>query len=110
MGDTVAGLAVVGVWGLVRSAMAEHPDAGLVLLDDDGRPESAEVLGAALATGEKELALRAGAVLVPRLRPVPRGLELPAGSEAWRLEWAAGGDLDDVRAVPAPTPSGPGCP
>ncbi|CDR02712.1 modular polyketide synthase [Streptomyces iranensis] len=101
-GDTVAGLPGSGVWGLVRSAMAEHPDAGLALLDDDGRPESAEIVGAALATGEKELALRAGAVLVPRLRPVPVGLELPAGPEAWRLEWAEGGDLDKVRAVPAP--------
>ncbi|MGV9856945.1 SDR family NAD(P)-dependent oxidoreductase, partial [Streptomyces sp. NPDC003442] len=78
------------------------PDAGLALLDDDGRPESAESLSAALATGERELALRAGAVLVPRLRPVPAGLELPAGPEAWRLEWAEGGDLDKVRAVPAP--------
>ncbi|MBL1120619.1 SDR family NAD(P)-dependent oxidoreductase, partial [Streptomyces sp. 110] len=101
-GDTVAGLSASGVWGLVRSAMAEHPDAGLALLDDDGRPESAESLSAALATGERELALRAGAVLVPRLRPVPAGLELPAGPEAWRLEWAEGGDLDKVRAVPAP--------
>ena len=52
--------------------------------------------------GEKEMALRAGAVLVPRLRPVPSGLELPAGPGAWRLEWGADGDLDEVRAVPAP--------
>ncbi|AGP59479.1 hypothetical protein M271_40500, partial [Streptomyces rapamycinicus NRRL 5491] len=101
-GDTVAGLTGSGVWGLVRSAMAEHPDAGLALLDDDGRPESAETVGAALATGEKELALRTGAALVPRLRPVPAVLELPTGPEAWRLEWADGGDLDTVRAVPAP--------
>ncbi|MGV9856085.1 SDR family NAD(P)-dependent oxidoreductase, partial [Streptomyces sp. NPDC003442] len=101
-GDTVAGLTGSGVWGLVRSAMAEYPDAGLVLLDDDGRPESAEAVAAALATGERELALRAGAVLVPRLRPVPGGLDLPQGPGAWRLEWAAGGDLDGVRAVAAP--------
>ncbi|CDR02704.1 Beta-ketoacyl synthase [Streptomyces iranensis] len=101
-GDTVAGLPGSGVWGLVRSAMAEHPDAGLALLDDDGRPESAEIVGAALATGEKELALRTGAVLVPRLRPVPAVPELPTGPEAWRLEWGPDGDLDDVRAVSAP--------
>ncbi|CDR02723.1 modular polyketide synthase [Streptomyces iranensis] len=101
-GDTVAGLESSGIWGLVRSAQSEHPDAGLVLLDDDGRSESDAVVAPALATGEKELALRAGAVLVPRLRPVPAGLEAPVGPEAWRLEWAAGGDLDGVRAVPAP--------
>ncbi|MGV9856846.1 beta-ketoacyl synthase N-terminal-like domain-containing protein, partial [Streptomyces sp. NPDC003442] len=101
-GDMVAGLESSGVWGLVRSAQSEHPDAGLVLLDDDGGPESAESLSAALATGEKEIALRAGAALVPRLRAISGGLELPAGPGAWRLEWAAGGDLDGVRAVPAP--------
>ncbi|WP_349345055.1 SDR family NAD(P)-dependent oxidoreductase [Streptomyces rapamycinicus] len=101
-GDTVAGLESSGIWGLVRSARSEHPDVGLVLLDDDGRSESDAVVAPALATGEKELALRAGAVLVPRLRPVPAGLEPPSGPEAWRLEWAAGGDLDGVRAVPAP--------
>ncbi|WP_262703342.1 MULTISPECIES: type I polyketide synthase [Streptomyces] len=101
-GDTVAGLESSGIWGLVRSAQSEHPDVGLVLLDDDGRSESDAVVAPALATGEKELALRAGAVLVPRLRPVPAGLEVPFGTEAWRLEWAAGGDLDGVRAVPAP--------
>ncbi|MBL1120618.1 SDR family NAD(P)-dependent oxidoreductase, partial [Streptomyces sp. 110] len=100
-GDMVAGLESSGVWGLVRSAQSEHPDAGLVLLDDGG-PESAESLSAALATGEKEIALRAGAALVPRLRAISDGLELPAGPGAWRLEWAAGGDLDGVRAVPAP--------
>ncbi|MGV9855988.1 SDR family NAD(P)-dependent oxidoreductase [Streptomyces sp. NPDC003442] len=101
-GDTVAGLESSGIWGLVRSARSEHPDVGLVLLDDDGRSESDAVVAPALATGEKELALRAGAVLVPRLRPLPADLEVPFGPEAWRLEWAAGGDLDEVRAVPAP--------
>ncbi|CDR02738.1 modular polyketide synthase [Streptomyces iranensis] len=48
-GDTVAGLTGSGVWGLVRSAMAEHPDAGLALLDDDGRPESSTGAGRAVA-------------------------------------------------------------
>ncbi|CDR02708.1 Acyl transferase [Streptomyces iranensis] len=72
-GDTVAGLASAGIWGLARSAQSEHPDAGLMLLDDDGRPESDAVVATALATGEKELALRDGAVLVPRLRRAASG-------------------------------------
>ncbi|MET9730406.1 KR domain-containing protein, partial [Streptomyces sp. NPDC006458] len=69
------------VWGLVRAAQAEHPDR-LVLLDIDDTPASRQTLTAALASGESELALRGGEVLVPRLvkatgaagpRPEPAG-------------------------------------
>ncbi|MEV5538177.1 type I polyketide synthase [Saccharopolyspora shandongensis] len=53
-------------WGLVRSAQSEHADR-LVLLDIDATDASHAVLGAAVATGEPQLAVRAGAVHVPRL-------------------------------------------
>ncbi|HEY8980679.1 MAG TPA: type I polyketide synthase, partial [Streptomyces sp.] len=58
------------VWGLLRSAQTEHPGRfTLVDLDDD--PESAAALPAALATGEPQLAIRAGRLNAPRLtRPV----------------------------------------
>ncbi|GAA5202315.1 hypothetical protein GCM10023322_84090 [Rugosimonospora acidiphila] len=59
--DPVAG----AVWGLVRSAQSEHPGR-FVLADVDG-PESIDALPAAVASGEPELAIRAGAVLAPRL-------------------------------------------
>ncbi|MEV6802935.1 SDR family NAD(P)-dependent oxidoreductase, partial [Micromonospora rifamycinica] len=71
--------------GLVRSAQSEHPGR-FVLVDLDDEPESAVVLAAALSTGEPEMAIRSGTVLVPRLarRPVsaePAGLRLdPEGT------------------------------
>ncbi|HWM07203.1 MAG TPA: SDR family NAD(P)-dependent oxidoreductase [Actinophytocola sp.] len=62
-GEDLAGAAV---WGLVRSAQTEHPDR-FTLVDLDGTDESEQALPAALAGGEPQLAIRAGAVTVPRL-------------------------------------------
>ncbi|WP_376697806.1 SDR family NAD(P)-dependent oxidoreductase [Streptomyces eurocidicus] len=73
-----AGTALAPVRGLVRAAQAEHPDR-FVLIETDGAAESADALptalGHALATGEPELAVRAGALSVARLArvPVPHG-------------------------------------
>jgi thioesterase domain-containing protein len=64
-------LAAAAVLGLVRSAQSENPDR-ITLVDLDDRPESARLLPAAVAGGEPQLAIRAGAVSVPRLvRAVP---------------------------------------
>ncbi|MBM7443062.1 type I polyketide synthase [Streptomyces sp. HB132] len=65
-GDGVAGLATAPVWGLVRSAQAEHPDR-FVLVDSDDSEASWQALPAALSLPETQLALRDGAVLLPRL-------------------------------------------
>ncbi|WP_432765771.1 SDR family NAD(P)-dependent oxidoreductase [Nocardia cyriacigeorgica] len=54
------------VWGLVRSAQFESPDR-FVLLDADAEP-SAELIAAAVDSAETQLVLRAGGLLVPRLR------------------------------------------
>jgi len=54
------------VWGLVRSAQLEEPGR-FVLLDLDDQTESGAALPRALATGEPQLAIRAGAASVPRL-------------------------------------------
>ncbi|HYQ67784.1 SDR family NAD(P)-dependent oxidoreductase [Actinophytocola sp.] len=59
-------LAGAAVWGLVRSAQTEHPDR-FVLVETDGTEESERALPAALATGEAQLAIRAGALSVPRI-------------------------------------------
>ncbi|WP_055526543.1 type I polyketide synthase [Streptomyces graminilatus] len=60
--------ACAAVWGLVRSAQAEHPGR-FVLLDGEG-PGSAAPLPADLTgTDEPQLALRDGRLLVPRLVP-----------------------------------------
>ncbi|MEU9508927.1 type I polyketide synthase [Micromonospora sp. NPDC048170] len=67
------------VWGLLRTAQLEHPGrCQLVDLDDD--PDSAATLAAAIASGEPQLAVRAGQVRTPRLGRVPAGVEpLPGG-------------------------------
>ncbi|WUK49811.1 SDR family NAD(P)-dependent oxidoreductase [Micromonospora zamorensis] len=52
------------VWGLVRSAQNEHPDR-FVLIDAD--EDGPSLLGAALATGEPQIAVRGDGLLVPRL-------------------------------------------
>ncbi|MDQ0841389.1 acyl transferase domain-containing protein/short-subunit dehydrogenase/acyl carrier protein [Streptomyces sp. V1I6] len=64
--EDVADLAHAAVWGLVRSAQAEHPDR-LVLVDLDGEDASCRALPAALDTDETQLAVRDGVVLAPRL-------------------------------------------
>ncbi|MFI0411703.1 SDR family NAD(P)-dependent oxidoreductase [Actinomadura sp. 3N508] len=74
-GDVALGQA--SIWGLCRSAQTEHPER-IVLLDTDDHTDSVQNLEAALATGEAQLALRAGRVLTPRLvsaaRPTPASL------------------------------------
>ncbi len=61
--------AAASIWGLVRSAQAEHPGRFL-LIDTDGSEASGAVLAQALAQSlEPQLALREGTALVPRLRP-----------------------------------------
>jgi len=62
----VPDLAASVVWGLLRSAQAERPGA-FVLVDGDGTDVSEAALGTALASGEPQLAIRAGRVLAPRL-------------------------------------------
>ncbi|KAA2257253.1 SDR family NAD(P)-dependent oxidoreductase [Solihabitans fulvus] len=67
--DAGADVGQAPIWGLVRSAQAEHPDR-LVLVDLDGSAESLHALPAALASGEPQLAVRAGTLTVPRLSSV----------------------------------------
>ncbi|MFF7264021.1 type I polyketide synthase [Streptomyces sp. NPDC008159] len=84
--EDVSDLAHSAVWGLVRSAQTEHPDR-ITLLDLDDEPASRRVMAAALAaaesSGEAQLAVRAGRVLIPRMTrattPVPPG----AGEGPW---------------------------
>ncbi|MEU3188849.1 SDR family NAD(P)-dependent oxidoreductase, partial [Streptomyces sp. NPDC006923] len=67
--ETVEDLARTPVWGLVRTAQTENPDRFL-LLDLDGTDASARALPAAVASGEPQIALREGALYVPRLARV----------------------------------------
>ncbi|WP_425087960.1 type I polyketide synthase [Streptomyces cyanogenus] len=54
------------VWGLGRSAQSENPGR-VVLVDSDDDPASRGMLPLAVATGEEQLAIRAGNLAVPRL-------------------------------------------
>ncbi|ONK10088.1 type I polyketide synthase [Streptomyces sp. MP131-18] len=111
-GTGVEDMAAAAVRGLVRSALAEHPERfGLVDVGADGA--GWDTLGAALALGENEVvAGEDGRVLVPRLRRMGSGggLVLP-GSDGWQLEVGRSGSLDDVTLVETPAawdPLGPG--
>ncbi|MFB7950570.1 hypothetical protein ACFC6L_37390, partial [Kitasatospora phosalacinea] len=79
-GEGVADLGAAPGWGLVRSVQSEHPGR-VVLLDTDGTAASRAAVDAALATGEPQLALRAGTVYVPRLvkSPTPDGTDGTGG-------------------------------
>ena len=66
--EGASGLSRAPLWGLVRSARAEHPDRRLQLLDVDAPSSEAALLARLLSTqAEPELALRHGSVLAPRL-------------------------------------------
>ena len=62
------------VRGLVRATQSEHPDRFVLvdLVNPDGNDGYGETLSAALATGEPQLAVGHGSVLVPRLARVSR--------------------------------------
>lgn len=84
--DDIADLAGAAVWGLVRSAQAECPDA-ITLVDVDEPRSVGERLIAAWRTGQAQLVLRGAQRLMPRLARLP----------------AAGGAID---AVPRRHPAG----
>ncbi|HWO58599.1 MAG TPA: type I polyketide synthase [Umezawaea sp.] len=98
-----AGLAHRAAWGFVRSLQAEHPDR-FVLVDSDGDPASRRVLAAALATGEPQLALRAGVAYRPTLTAVePQAvLAPPAGEPHWRLDFVGRQTFEELTLAPWP--------
>ncbi|WP_077042226.1 type I polyketide synthase [Rhodococcus sp. MTM3W5.2] len=77
--EGVLDLAHAPIWGLVRSIQAEYPGR-IVLIDLDG--ESDPPLPAELG-GEPQLAVRAGAMLTPRLAPLK--------SDSVAAEWDSAG-------------------
>ena len=87
--EGASGLSRAPLWGLVRSARAEHPDRRLQLLDVDAPPAEAALLAKLLSTqAEPELALRHGAVVAPRLVRAGSGagaLQAPAAAQDYRV-------------------------
>ncbi|WP_297777245.1 acyltransferase domain-containing protein, partial [Mycobacterium sp.] len=78
-GEDVSDLAGAAVWGLVRSAQAEHPGR-MVLIDSDGSLD----VQAVIPCGEPQVVVRRGVAYAARLRPVraDSAVRLPAGG--WR--------------------------
>ncbi|MFD5405597.1 SDR family NAD(P)-dependent oxidoreductase [Streptomyces griseorubiginosus] len=74
--ESIHNIAHAPVWGLLRSLQSRHPGR-LTVVDLDETPASQEALPAALATGEPQLALRTGVLLVPRLARVAVAAEAP---------------------------------
>ncbi|WP_045705456.1 SDR family NAD(P)-dependent oxidoreductase, partial [Streptomyces rubellomurinus] len=97
------------LWGLLRSVRTEHPERRLRLLDldpdqaTDAHGDPDQVARALAAADEPELAVRAAAVLVPRLRPTQSAdgtLLPPPAAAAWHLDIREKGRLDTFALVP----------
>ncbi|MFG2312774.1 type I polyketide synthase [Streptomyces sp. NPDC048566] len=107
-GEGVRSLTGAAVWGLIRSAQTEHPGR-FRLLDVDDDPVSLAGIPDALALDEDQLALRAGAVLLPRLtpaRPAAQRLDPPAAGQH-RLGIPTKGTLENLTWVPCPEVEAP---
>ncbi|OMC52523.1 polyketide synthase, partial [Mycobacterium sp. IS-2888] len=93
-GEATTDLAGAAVWGLVRSAQAEHPGR-FVLVDSDGSIDVRDVIGC----DEPQLVVRSGVAYAPRLTAAGAGLQLPEG--AWRMTAGGGGTLEDLVVQPS---------
>ncbi|MGD3110836.1 type I polyketide synthase [Streptomyces sp. YGL11-2] len=110
-GEDVRDLANAAVWGLVRSVQAEHPGR-FVLVDVDAADASYAVLPDAVATGEPQLAIRAGTTVIPRLLPVATEgtLAPPTGTTVttpWRLAVPASDERGGLALVTCPEVNNP---
>jgi pimaricinolide synthase PimS1 len=91
-GEGASGLMQAPLWGLVRSARAEHPDRRFQLVDLDTVPADAALLDKLMATAsEPELAMRYGAVLAPRLARAGAGAAEPRPLDAGGTVLITGG-------------------
>jgi acyl transferase domain-containing protein/NADPH:quinone reductase-like Zn-dependent oxidoreductase/acyl carrier protein/NADP-dependent 3-hydroxy acid dehydrogenase YdfG len=100
-GEGVPDLAGAAVHGLLRSAQTENPDR-FALIDLDGHPDSAAVLPAALGSAEPRTAVRAGALLAPRLAHGPGRATAGQPLPGTRLDTVGEGTLENLAFVPAP--------
>ncbi|GFE41881.1 type I polyketide synthase [Streptomyces tubercidicus] len=105
--ETVTDLPAAAVWGLVRSAQSENPDRFLLVdadLDADSDSDSdtgsdadalpSAAIGAAMRSGEPQLAVRATRLLAPRLTRLAQPSRKPASTPPM-----AGARFDALRTV-----------
>ena len=98
-GGDVSDLSGAAVWGLVRSAQAEHPGR-VVLVDSDGSLDPGSVIGC----GEPQLVVREGVAYRARLKPIKAHpvLRLPEPPSVWRLAAGDAGTLEDLAVQSGP--------
>ncbi|MEU7146390.1 type I polyketide synthase [Nocardia sp. NPDC046473] len=80
--EDVIDLAGSAVWGLVRTAQTENPDRFL-LVDADLDAVAAGAVDSAAACGEPQVAIRGGALSVPRVHRSPTGLSADIVERPW---------------------------
>ncbi|MGQ0842491.1 SDR family NAD(P)-dependent oxidoreductase, partial [Actinokineospora sp.] len=97
-GDRITGLPHAALWGLLRTARAEHPDRTLRLIDVES-PDQTALDRAIAATDEPELAVRGNRVLRPRLVRVDPARTVRPAAPGTVLVTGGTGDLG--RAVAA---------
>ncbi|MFJ6217442.1 beta-ketoacyl synthase N-terminal-like domain-containing protein, partial [Streptomyces sp. NPDC092296] len=97
--EDVPDLGPAPVWGLVRAAQSENPGR-IILVDLDDEASSWRALPGALASGEPQLALRDGEILLPRLiRSVPEWSgDAPVPAPDGTVVVSGGGDLAEAAA------------
>ena len=86
------------VWGLVRSAMSEHAQRPMTLVDIDSEPSSMRALAMLPFDIEPQIAIRNGLLLAPRLAELGATLALPAES-SWQLQSLSTGTLDHLELI-----------
>ncbi|UED87445.1 SDR family NAD(P)-dependent oxidoreductase [Streptomyces profundus] len=110
-GQDVTDLRDAPVWGLLRTAQAEHPERFVLLDVDPGAGAQQELVAAVLAAmagGEPQLAIRGEQALVPRLvRAAGGGLVPPADTAGWALRGTGSGTLEDLALVATPAATEP---
>ncbi|XXS68128.1 SDR family NAD(P)-dependent oxidoreductase [Sorangium sp. So ce131] len=97
------------LWGLGRTAQSEYGDQPIQLVDVDASEASFGALPSALNAGEPQLALRDGAVRVPRLGRLGAGevLAIPPGEASYHLDIPTRGSLDGLSFVASSHGSAP---
>ncbi|PRP97904.1 Phenolphthiocerol synthesis polyketide synthase type I Pks15/1 [Enhygromyxa salina] len=104
--EGVHSLATAPLWGLVRSAQLELPDARLSIIDL-ADSEAPATLAAAIAAGHAQIAVRRGRLSTPRLVRASTDALTPPPGRAWHLAVAARGSLDGVELAPRPEAEAP---
>ncbi len=107
-GERLESLPGASVWGLIRSALTEHPGR-FRLVDIDDADTSWARLPDVLALDEDQLALREGTLLIPRLAAAePAGHRVePAPAGAHRLGIETRGTLENLTWIPCPEVEAP---